>query len=82
MDNPLFSEKPYTTYAEYLRHPKYRAIRAKAIKRAGGLCQCCFQRRVTEVHHLRYPPWGTFDVIENLLPVCHQCHCEIHGTEN
>lgn len=36
---------------------------------------------MTEVHHLQYPPWGTFDVIENLLAVCHECHCTIHGKE-
>jgi hypothetical protein len=29
--------------------------------------------------NLRYPPWGSFDVPENMIAVCHQCHCEIHG---
>lgn len=72
----------YKTYAEYLRHPLFRAVRAKAIERANGLCELCNARRVTEVHHLKYPPWGTFDVVENLLAVCHQCHCKIHGKEN
>lgn len=48
---------------------------------AGGICQRCKQAKATQVHHLRYPPWGTFDVVENLLPVCYACHCEIHGKE-
>lgn len=30
---------------------------------------------------MKYPAWGTFDVPENLLPVCHQCHCAIHGKD-
>ena len=46
------------------------------------MCERCKQRPVTEVHHLRYPPWGTFDVVDNLQAICHECHCEIHGKEN
>lgn len=78
----LFDEPPYRTYEEYLRHPKFRAIRAQAMEAAKGVCQRCKKARATEVHHLRYPPWGTFDTVDNLLPVCHQCHCEIHGKES
>ena len=37
---------------------------------------------MTEVHHVRYPPWGTFDTVDNLLAVCHECHCEAHGKED
>lgn len=74
----------YRTYAEYLRHPQFLAVRAEAFRRAGGRCehirdgQRC-NRRATEPHHLRYPPWGSFDGPENLLVVCHECHCEIEG---
>jgi hypothetical protein len=68
----------YQSYAEYLRHPRYRAIREVAMERAGWRCQQC-GGRATEVHHVRYPRWGTFDVPENLVPVCHACHCVIEG---
>lgn len=85
MQLPLFDntkaldiEKPYRNYPEYLRHPKFRAIRKQAMDAAEWTCQNC-GARATEVHHLRYPKWGTFDIIDNLLPVCHQCHCDIHG---
>ncbi len=74
--------KPYRTYAEYLKHPKFLAIRAVVMARNGGLCERCNNRRATEPHHLKYPPWGTFDVPENLIAVCHPCHCVIHGKEN
>jgi three-Cys-motif partner protein len=73
---------PYASYAEYLRHPKFRAVRSVVIARSGGTCERCKARRVTEVHHLIYPKWGTFDVPENMIAICHQCHCEIHGKEN
>lgn len=69
----------YATYAEYLRHPRFRAVRRQVIERAGGICERCRSRPVTEVHHVRYPPWGTFDVPENLIAICHPCHCKEHG---
>ena len=54
-----------------------------AIARAKGKCEMCGQRRVTEVHHLKYPPWGTFEKdAKHLRAVCHQCHSKIHGKEN
>ena len=43
------------------------------------MCERCNARPPTEPHHLRYPQWGAFDVPENLIAVCHQCHCDIHG---
>lgn len=60
-------------------HPEFKAIRARVIQRAHGQCERCHRNPVTEVHHLRYPPWGTFDVPENLIAICHACHCKIHG---
>lgn len=73
---------PYRTYAEYLRHPRFRAIRALVMERARDTCERCGKRRASEVHHLRYPKWGTFDVPENMIAICHPCHCEIHGKED
>ncbi len=75
-------DKPYRTYAEYLRHPRFLAVRSVAFDRAGGKCERCHDRPPTEPHHLRYPPWGAFDVPTNLLVVCHRCHCDIHGKAN
>jgi len=71
----------YSTYAEYLRHPRFRAVRAVAMERDRYTCQRCKAARATEVHHLKYPPWGTFDVPENLVSVCHHCHCIIEGKD-
>lgn len=71
----------YASYAEYLRHPKFLAIRAVVWERAAGKCERCKVRPPKDTHHVRYPKWGTFDVPENLLVICHECHCEIHGKE-
>ena len=70
---------PYVDYADYLRHPRFLEVRRQAFDRAGGLCERCKQRPATEPHHLAYPIWGEFDVVENLLAVCHECHCIIEG---
>jgi hypothetical protein len=73
----------YTTYQEYLQHPRYRAVRQQAINRSGGVCERCGVNVVTEVHHIEYPAWGTFEAnADNLQAVCHDCHCEIHDKEN
>lgn len=79
---PRPGDQPYHGYAEYLKHPRFLEIRAQVFERAGGLCERCGKRPPTEPHHLRYPPWGAFDVPENLIAICHQCHCDIHGKEN
>lgn len=76
---PAPGDAPYRTYREYLRHPRFLAVRAQAFKRAGGWCERCGLSPPTEPHHLHYPPWGAFDVPENIIAVCHRCHCEIHG---
>lgn len=72
----------YRTYREYLRHPRFLTVRAQVFERAASLCEQCGVNRPTEPHHLRYPAWGTFDVPENMLAVCHGCHCEFHGKED
>lgn len=72
----------YASYKEYLRHPRFLAVREVVFQRAAGLYERCGLRPPTEPHHLQYPPWGTFDVPENLLAVCHACHCVLHGKES
>lgn len=73
----------YATYAEYLAHPRYRAIRQQAIDRSGGTCEQCKERPVSEVHHVQYPAWGTFEKnADHLLAMCHPCHCQIHDKED
>lgn len=76
---PRPGDAPYRTYAEYLAHPRFLAVRAVAFARAAGRCERCQRRPPKDPHHLRYPPWGAFDVAENLIAICHECHCEIHG---
>ena len=72
----------YRTYPAYLATPEFRAIRATVFDRAAGTCERCKARPPRDAHHVRYPRWGTFDVPDNLLALCRECHCEIHGKES
>jgi len=71
----------YSSYYEYLRHPKFLAIKAEAQRRAGGSCEVCHKQQDLEPHHIRYPAWGTFDTPENIVMICRKCHCIVHGKD-
>ena len=71
----------YKTYNDYLLHPEFKKVRTVAMEKAKHVCQNCFKKKATQVHHLEYPKWGEFDIPENLLPVCYSCHCKIHGKD-
>ncbi len=85
MRQPKLPGFRWLTYKEYLASPVFRSIRAIAMEGANHHCQYndC-GRGATEVHHLKYSDWfkGQPDNINNLLPVCHQCHCKIHGKDS
>jgi hypothetical protein len=68
----------YSTYAQYLAHPRFRAAVAEALRRASGRCEQCQESRQTEPHHVRYCAWGQFDPPENLLMLCRSCHEDAH----
>ncbi len=72
----------YKNYQEYLKHPKFRTIRKQAMSKANYTCQDCQRAKATEVHHIQYPKWGEFDVVENLIPLCHKCHCKRHDKDS
>lgn len=82
----------YQDYKEYLAHPFFKLVRKEVMaksygnipkyKKWGNVCQACGNEFATEVHHNVYCKWHEFDVPENLIAVCHQCHCKIHNKEN
>jgi len=45
----------------------------------------CKHKRATDPHHKKYTArwWkGEIDSVDNLIMLCHDCHCEVHGKEN
>ena len=72
-------------YREYLRSEIWLKKRRLVMRRAGGMCEGCGERRATEVHHMTYPPYwpGSAEWIRNeklfdLKAVCRQCHEDKH----
>jgi len=69
----------YRSYREYLNSDPFLSIRRHVMRRAGGRCEICRVTIATEVHHLVYPTWGTWDSPTNLKAICHACHCKEHN---
>lgn len=73
----------YYSYAEgYLGHPLFKFVRKEVFGRANKKCEICKLYPPTDVHHKKYPKWGTFDSPDNLIAICHRCHCKVHEKES
>lgn len=64
-------------YRAYLMTDAWRSKRAKAIKRANGVCEGCGEARAVEVHHLSYAHLGD-ELLWELKAVCRSCHAKCH----
>jgi hypothetical protein len=59
----------------YLLHSR------KTMEQHGWRCARCRSRRRLEIHHREYRSHGGTHRVENLEPVCRDCHKLIHRTE-
>jgi hypothetical protein len=72
----------YKTYPDYLRSPQFQIVKKMAVDRSGGRCEKCKIKSATHVHHIKYPPWGTYEKdASGVIALCHDCHYEIHREE-
>ena len=53
----------------------------KAMEQNGWRCARCRSSRRLEIHHRKYRSHGGTHRVENLEPVCRDCHKLIHRTE-
>ncbi len=74
------NEKWWAWYSEYLRTPKWKAIRQRVLVRAGGLCEGCGHEKATQVHHVTYKNAGN-EFLWELRAICDGCHERCHGDE-
>lgn len=66
------------TWAAYLRSDRWKREKKKVLP---SMCECCYEREATEVHHLSY----RYAFLENpvyLQPVCRQCHEAMTAMDN
>lgn len=64
-------------YASYLQSPRWKGIRARVMKRAGGICEGCGLVPASEVHHLTYDNVGD-ELLFQLVALCEDCHEKVH----
>jgi hypothetical protein len=67
---------------EHLVNGIYRLHSRKALEQHGWRCARCKRNRPLQVHHRRYRSHGGTHRIENLQPVCWDCHRLIHRREH
>ncbi len=71
------------TYRDYLASPEFAEVKRVVFARADGTCERCQDKKATDPHHLKYSRWydGEIDKPENIIAVCHPCHCKLHNKE-
>ena len=70
----------FARYDKYLRSPAWRSLRQRVMRRAGGVCEGCLERRATQVHHLTYDHVFNEFAFE-LRAVCDGCHARLHQSK-
>ncbi len=64
-------------YDAYINSPRWRVVREKVMRRAGGVCEGCAEHPAEHVHHLTYDRLGA-EMLFDLVAVCRACHGRIH----
>jgi hypothetical protein len=54
----------------------WRSVRRAALVRDEYSCRKCGRPNELEVHHIKERTFGGGDELENLITLCHDCHCE------
>ena len=70
-----------TLALEILVREVYRLNSREALKRHDWRCARCRRMRRLQIHHRRYRSHGGTHQVENLEPVCADCHKNIHRLE-
>jgi hypothetical protein len=66
---------------DHLVNSIYRIHSRKALEQHGWRCARCRRNRPLQIHHRRYRSHGGTHRVENLEPVCWDCHRLIHRQE-
>lgn len=74
----------YNSYKDYLKSDQWRNIKTefnamyKLYYGDPSICFLCLYNKTQALHHWYYPQNLNDDKWSNLLPVCHDCHTQIH----
>ena len=56
-----------------------KETRKRVYQREGWACAVCSSNRQLEVHHIIKRSRGGSNDVQNLVCLCHDCHCIAHG---
>jgi len=74
----MAKDAAHARYLAHLQSPRWSGLRRQVFLRAGGICEGCGTRPITEVHHLSYAHVGEEFLFE-LVGLCATCHQRLHG---
>lgn len=69
-----------SSYLWYLSTTFWQERRDRAIKAANGICEHCFKKPATQVHHLTYIRIYN-ELPSDLMALCAECHKSIHHAQ-
>src|SRR5437868_6138543 len=61
-----------------LEDPEYRELCQRVLRRDNWQCQFCGSMTNLEIHHQQFRSHSGEDTEENLITLCHGCHCTEH----
>lgn len=64
-------------YQDYLRSEEWKERRIMLLEEADWICDECGEP-ATCLHHLKYDNIGDEELDEDVIPLCNQCHRDIH----
>jgi 5-methylcytosine-specific restriction protein A len=88
---PSGQTSPSSTVRQITTFARDAAVKAWALRRADGDCECCRQpapfRTIEgfpflEVHHLKTLASGGTDTVSNAVAICPNCHRQLHYGED
>ena len=65
-------------YIEYLKSDEWREKRKILMEQCDWTCSKC-GKKATQLHHLNYNNIGNEELNTDVVPLCKDCHDEIHG---
>ena len=65
-------------YIEYLKSDDWKERRKYLMELANWTC-CQCDNKATQLHHLKYDNLGNEELDIDVIPLCKDCHDNIHG---
>lgn len=70
------------SYSEFLKSKYWHRVRKMVLKRDDYTCGTCGSKLRLQVHHLSYDNHLNEHLhLDDLITICHRCHCTLHNNE-